>query len=61
MSATTGIIAGIAAAAGALAVYRLAMRRAQALKTALAEARRPRGDRVIDFERDPATGVFRAK
>lgn len=62
MSAVTGIIAGFAAAAGALALYRVVQRRARSLRTAIDEARnRPSGDPVLDFEQDPSTGVFRAK
>ena len=64
MGALTGIIAGVAAVAGVAALYRLAERRARALRDAIEAARGPRpqpGEPVIDFERDPATGVYRAK
>lgn len=62
MSAVTGIIAGFAAAAGAVALYRVVQRRARSLRTAIDEARNRRsGDPVLDFEQDPSTGVFRAK
>lgn len=62
MNAVTGIIAGFAAAAGAVALMRYAERRARALRAALRAARGGDADRpVLDFEQDPATGVYRAK
>ena len=64
MSAVTSIVAGFVAAAGAVALYRYAERRARSLRTALRKATGASGAdarEVIDFERDPATGVFRAK
>lgn len=64
MSAMTGILAGLVTAAGALALYRYAERRARALRAAVGEMRRDprRADRpVLDFERDPDTGVYRSK
>ncbi|MEE2690516.1 MAG: hypothetical protein VX640_03135 [Pseudomonadota bacterium] len=64
MGALTGIIAGVAAVAGVTALYRLAGRRARALRDALEAARGqgPRsGEPVLDFELDPMTGVYRAK
>lgn len=62
MSAVTGIIAGFVTAAGAVALYRMAKRRARSLRAAIDEARGRRGaDPVLDFEQDPSTGVYRAK
>jgi hypothetical protein len=63
MSAITGVVVGLAAAAGAVALYRVMERRARPLARAIAEWRRPTGERgkVLEFERDPVSGVFRAK
>ncbi|MBB5518016.1 hypothetical protein [Amphiplicatus metriothermophilus] len=64
MSAMTGIVAGLATAAGAFALYRYAERRARALRRAVEERRRDpqrAGKPVLDFERDPETGVYRSK
>lgn len=64
MSAVTGIVAGLVTAAGAVTLYRYAQRRAAELRERL-EKSRTRSARpdaaVIEFERDPATGVFHAK
>ena len=66
MSAITGIVAGLAAVAGVAALYRFASRRAGDVGKALDEALRPsRGDAaapaILDFERDPESGVYRSK
>jgi hypothetical protein len=62
MSAVTGIVAGLVTAAGAVALYRLVERRSRALRAAIDRARgRDRRERVLDFEQDPATGVYKAK
>ena len=74
MSAMTGILAGLATIGGAIALSRLA-RRAGAARDSLDQARNARwahGVRpgasseeaigaVLDFERDPASGVYSAK
>ncbi len=64
MSAVTGIVAGLVTAAGAVTLYNYMRRRAAELRAKLerARARGPeKSEAVIDFERDPATGVFHAK
>jgi hypothetical protein len=62
MSAVTGIIAGFVTAAGAVALFRLVERRARSLRVKIDEARgRRRADAILDFEQDPATGVYRPK
>jgi hypothetical protein len=62
MSGLTGIIAGFAVVAGAVALYRLAGGRLASLREAAksgkaGETRAP----VLDFEFDRTTGVFRSK
>lgn len=64
MSALTGIVAGVVAVAGVAALYRFARRRARSLRDAIDAVRDPRpdgGEAVLDFELDPATGVYRPK
>lgn len=63
MGAVTGIVAGVVTAAGAVALYRYAQRRGRALRDKLdhLRARATSGGAVIDLERDPSTGVFKAK
>lgn len=64
MSAVTGIVAGLVTAAGAVALYKYMRARAAELRGKLERARAPgpeKRDGVIDFERDPQTGVFHAK
>lgn len=62
MSAVTGIVAGLAAAAGAVALYRFAERRARSLRDALTVRRDgARPGAVLDFEKDPETGVYRGR
>lgn len=64
MSAVTGIIAGLATAVGVVALYRFAERRARSLRAAIDKGRGVApggGDPVLDFEQDPATGVYRSK
>lgn len=62
MSAVSGIVAGLVTAAGAVALYRYALRRSSELRDKLERGRARAGEEpVIDFERDPATGVFHAK
>jgi hypothetical protein len=60
----TGIVAGLATAVGVVALYRFAERRARSLRTALDRrtgAAPSNGGRVLDFEQDPSTGVYRSK
>lgn len=64
MNSVTGIIAGFLVIGGAVALYRFGARKAGDLRRAIdelrGEAKGPAGE-VLDFERDPATGVFKAK
>lgn len=63
MAEVTTVVAGVVAAVGAVAAYRYAKKRMKAFRSALrsvARGEKPE-DAVIDFERDPETGVYRAK
>lgn len=64
MNSVAGILAGFLVIGGAVALYRFGARKAGDLRRAIdemtGEARGPGGE-VLDFERDPSTGVFRAK
>ena len=65
MGAVTTLATVIAAAAGGVAIYRFIERRNRAFKKifndAKARAGGPRNERIIDYERDPESGVFRPK
>lgn len=65
MSSVTTIIATVAATAGAVALYRFADRKSREFRNLLAEmknkAAEKRPAKVLDFERDPDSGVFRPK
>lgn len=62
MSALSGIVAGFVTAAGAVALYRLVEKRTRSLRAKIDEVRgRHRADAILDFEQDPATGVYRSK
>ncbi len=64
MNPVAGVVAGFLVIGGAVALYRFGARKAGELRRAIDELR---GDRaspdgaVLDFERDPATGVFKPK
>ena len=65
MSAVTTLAVTIAAAAGAVALYRFAEKRTRPLRQAIdeirnASQRNPSGA-VIDYERDPESGVYKPK
>lgn len=64
MNSVAGIVAGFIVIGGAVALYRFGARKAGELRRAIDElrgdARGPDGD-VLDFERDPATGVYKAR
>jgi hypothetical protein len=64
MNSVAGIVAGFLVIGGAVALYKFGARKAGELRRAIDElrgdSRKPDGE-VLDFERDPATGVFRAK
>ncbi|MFZ5617370.1 MAG: hypothetical protein ACOZAA_08635 [Pseudomonadota bacterium] len=64
MNTTAGILAGLVVAGAAVALYRFAHRTVGELRTAIDELRGCAGEAkggVIDFEQDPATGVYRKK
>lgn len=65
MSAVTTLAATVIAAAGAVALYRYAERRTRSLRKAIDElrgsAKRPAPGAIIDYERDPDSGVYKPK
>lgn len=65
MSAVTTLAATVAVAVGAVALYRFAERRSRPLRDALSELRKTaKGEQpgaVIDYERDPESGVYKPK
>ena len=65
MSAVATLVATVAAAAGAVALYRFVDGKSRAFRDALSDAhKRARSERqgeIIDYERDPASGVFKPK
>lgn len=65
MSSVTAIIATVAATAGAVALYRYADRKSREFRKVLTEiknkAAEKRPAKVLDFEQDPDSGVFRPK
>ena len=65
MSAVTTLAVTVAAAAGAVALYRFAERRTRPLRKALDELRNPahgnESGAVLDYEQDPESGVFKPK
>ncbi|MEL6364162.1 MAG: hypothetical protein AAFR11_04915 [Pseudomonadota bacterium] len=59
MGALTGLVVSVAAISGVVALVRAVERRASRAREAFD---RSRGEgRVIDYERDPSSGVFRPK
>ncbi len=63
MNTVAGVVAGFLVIGGAVALYRFGARKADEIRRAidgLRGAPGPAGD-VMDFERDPATGVFKPK
>lgn len=64
MNSVAGIVAGFLVVGGAVALYRFGARKAGELRRAIDELRGEAdgadGD-ILDFERDPTTGVFKAK
>lgn len=64
MNTTAGILAGLIVAGASVALYRLARRTAGDLRAAIDGIRGApptADDGVLDFEKDPVTGVFRGK
>ena len=62
MGAVTTLVATVAAAAGAVALYRYVDKQTKDLRDALRGAREPNaGKPVIDYERDPESGVYKPK
>lgn len=65
MGAVTTLAATVAAAVGAVAFYRYAERRTRPLRDAFSEMRKTaRGEKpgaIIDYERDPESGVYKPK
>lgn len=65
MSAVTTLAATVAAAVGAVALYRYAERRTRPLRDAISEMRKAaKGEKpgaVIDYERDPESGVYKPR
>lgn len=63
MNTVAGVVAGFLVIGGAVALYRFGLRKAGDMRRAidgLRGARGPGGE-VLDFERDPETGVFKSK
>lgn len=68
MSAVATLAATIVAAAGAVAAYRYVGKKTRAFREAVNELRQRAGGepdardaQVIDYERDPSSGVYRPK
>lgn len=61
MNTTAGILAGILVAGAAVTAYRFVRRKSQQIRAAIDELRGGASDDrvVLDFERDPSTGVYR--
>lgn len=63
MGPTTGIMAGLVVAGVGVALYRFAVRKSAQLRSAIEEIRgaAATGERTIELEKDPATGVYRRR
>jgi len=61
MGAVTTLAVTVAAAAGAVAFFRYVDRQARDLKDVLKDKTARYGEKVIDYERDPESGIFRPK
>ncbi len=64
MNTTAGIVVGLIVAGAAVSLMRFARSKANEVRTAIDELRgasaRASGE-VLDFERDPSTGVYRRR
>ncbi|WDI33213.1 hypothetical protein PUV54_08390 [Hyphococcus flavus] len=64
MSAVTTLAATVAAAAGAVALYRFIDKRSKSLSAAISEFKktsRHNNGTVIEYEQDPESGVYKPK
>ncbi len=62
MTSVAGLVAGFLVIGSAVALFRFGKRKADDLRRAIHEFAGAASDAsVIDFERDPQTGVFKAK
>ncbi|MBL4619133.1 MAG: hypothetical protein JKX88_03425 [Marinicaulis sp.] len=61
MGGVATIAVTVAAAAGAVALFRYIDRHARELKEALRDKTTRAGAKIIDYERDPERGIFRQK
>lgn len=64
MNSVAGIVAGFLVVGAAVALYRFGVRKAESIRRAIDEFSSDARDAdgaVLDFERDPSTGVFKAK
>lgn len=65
METVTGVVLGVVALSGALALVKLARRARRELQNILNEGSRvdteTNSGELLDYERDPQTGVFRPK
>ncbi|HBS31882.1 MAG TPA: hypothetical protein DEA40_09085, partial [Parvularcula sp.] len=63
MNTVTGIVAGFLVIGGAVALYRFGARKADEIRRAIDSLRGERGPagEILDYERDPLTGVFKPK
>ena len=63
MGPTTGIMAGLAVIGAGVALYRFAQRKSEEARAAIEALCNggARDGRVIELEKDPATGVYRSR
>lgn len=63
MNTTAGILAGLLVAGAAVTAFRFVRRKSHEIRQAIDELRGAASgaDEVLDFERDPSTGVFRRR
>lgn len=63
MGPTSGIMAGLVIAGVGVALYRFVQRKSAQLRATIEEIRASgtTGERIIELEKDPATGVYRRR